>query len=119
MHHRELRVAVLAIVLAAACSCERTSEPTAQDAALGPPEDGATPLAPTGQPAPINSGPSPIARETLTLLAGGDVSLGRMIGQILLREPERDLFATIKPLLGTAEVRFVNLESQLSDQKGE
>jgi poly-gamma-glutamate synthesis protein (capsule biosynthesis protein) len=61
----------------------------------------------------------PPRRDRLVLLAGGDVSLGRLVGQILLREPERELFSTLTPWLSTADVRFANLESQLSDQKGE
>ncbi len=69
-----------------------------------------------GQAAPAAE---PGARRGLTLLAGGDVSYGRGVGQIALRDPERDLFAAMKPLFATADLRFANLESQLSDQKGE
>jgi poly-gamma-glutamate synthesis protein (capsule biosynthesis protein) len=64
------------------------------------------------------AGPPP-GPAAFSLIAGGDVSLGRLIGQILLKEPERDLFKTIAPVLASADVRFVNLESQLSDQGGE
>jgi poly-gamma-glutamate synthesis protein (capsule biosynthesis protein) len=63
--------------------------------------------------------PAPSPRASLTLIAGGDVSFGRLIGQILLREPERELFSTVAPLLKTADIRFCNLESQLSDQRGQ
>jgi poly-gamma-glutamate synthesis protein (capsule biosynthesis protein) len=56
---------------------------------------------------------------TLTLLAAGDASFGRMIGQILLREPGRDLFAPARTLLDAADVRFVNLEGPISDQGSE
>lgn len=56
---------------------------------------------------------------SLTLIAGGDVSFGRLIGKILLREPERELFTTVAPLLNDADIRFCNLESQLSDQRGQ
>lgn len=62
---------------------------------------------------------SPSTPASLTLIAGGDVSLGRLIGQILLREPGRELFATVAPLLQSADIRFCNLESQLSDQGGQ
>jgi poly-gamma-glutamate capsule biosynthesis protein CapA/YwtB (metallophosphatase superfamily) len=47
------------------------------------------------------------------------VSFGRLLGQVLLRDPEHDPFATVSALLAPADLRFVNLESQLSDQKGE
>jgi poly-gamma-glutamate synthesis protein (capsule biosynthesis protein) len=55
----------------------------------------------------------------VTLLAGGDVSFGQLRGQELLRTPERDDFAPLRSLLERADLRFVNLESQLSDQQGE
>jgi poly-gamma-glutamate capsule biosynthesis protein CapA/YwtB (metallophosphatase superfamily) len=42
-----------------------------------------------------------------------------MVGQILLREPARDFFTPLAPLLASADIRFCNLESQLSDQRGE
>jgi poly-gamma-glutamate synthesis protein (capsule biosynthesis protein) len=47
------------------------------------------------------------------------VSFGRLRGQRLMREPERDDFATVRPLLDAADLRFVNLESTISDQGGE
>ena len=63
--------------------------------------------------------PPPADPPSLTLIAGGDVSLGRFIGQILLRDPGRELFSTVAPLLKSADIRFCNLESQLSDQRGQ
>jgi poly-gamma-glutamate synthesis protein (capsule biosynthesis protein) len=58
-------------------------------------------------------------RDELTLIAGGDVCFGREVGQVLLRDPSYNPFAAVAPLFASADVRFVNLESQLSDQKGE
>lgn len=55
----------------------------------------------------------------LTLIAGGDVSFGRLIGQMLIRDPELDFFEPLRPWLEQADVRFCNLESQLSDQGGQ
>ncbi|MBI4701998.1 MAG: CapA family protein [Deltaproteobacteria bacterium] len=52
-------------------------------------------------------------------MAGGDVSFGRERGQLLLRDPDRDDFATLRALIDPADVRFVNIESTLSDQHGE
>jgi poly-gamma-glutamate synthesis protein (capsule biosynthesis protein) len=52
-------------------------------------------------------------------LAGGDVELGRAMGKRLLRDPFHAPFASVSPLLEQADVRFVNLEGPLSDQKGE
>lgn len=62
---------------------------------------------------------APAARERLVLLAGGDVSFGRVVGQELLRAPARDLFAGLGAWIAGADLRFANLEGPLSDQKGE
>ena len=56
---------------------------------------------------------------TVKLFAAGDVSFGRLVGQILLREPDRALFASMDGLLRAADVRFVNLEGPISDQGNE
>lgn len=55
----------------------------------------------------------------MTLIAGGDISFGRTPGQILLHDPAHDFFAPIAPWLGSAQLRFANLESQLTDTHGE
>jgi len=110
--HRPLAIAAL---LLAGCSKGR-QEPSPAPSAT------ASATAVAAAPSAIASAePAPPAAPTgeVTLLAGGDVSFGRVIGQILLKEPERDLFATIAPLLGSADLRFCNLEGPVSDQKGE
>ena len=53
------------------------------------------------------------------LVAGGDVNLGRECGQAILADPRYDPFRFMAPIWGDADLRFVNLESQLSDQHGE
>jgi poly-gamma-glutamate capsule biosynthesis protein CapA/YwtB (metallophosphatase superfamily) len=53
------------------------------------------------------------------LVAGGDVNLGRKVGQRILHDAAFDPFAGIRPLLVQADVAFANLESPLSDQNGE
>lgn len=53
------------------------------------------------------------------IVAGGDVNLGRECGQAILQDPHYDPFRFMGPVWGDADVRFVNLESQLSDQHGE
>lgn len=109
-------LSLLALVSAAACNApERSagpSEPAAPQAASLP--------SPLADP-PFDGGAEAAApkAERLTLLAGGDVSFGRLVGQILLREPERALFAPMADLLRSADVRFVNLEGPISDQRGE
>jgi poly-gamma-glutamate synthesis protein (capsule biosynthesis protein) len=52
-------------------------------------------------------------------MAAGDVSLGRDVGQRILRDAGFDPFAEIRPLLSQADVSFANLESPLSEQNGE
>lgn len=70
-------------------------------------------------PAAALSPAPPATRDHLTLLAGGDISFGRLVGQMLLRDPARDFFAGLRPWLSSADVRFANLEGPLSDQHGE
>jgi poly-gamma-glutamate synthesis protein (capsule biosynthesis protein) len=53
------------------------------------------------------------------VLAGGDISFGRLVGQMLLRDPARDFFAALRPWMASADLRFANLEGPLSDQGGE
>jgi poly-gamma-glutamate synthesis protein (capsule biosynthesis protein) len=72
--------------------------------------------------APSDSGaPKAKAAEAdeLVILVGGDVNMGRGCGQKILRDPSYDPFQVVRPLLDTADLRMVNLESQLSDQNGE
>jgi len=57
-------------------------------------------------------------REKLTLIAAGDIFFGRTVGQLLLRDPELPLFDGVRSLLDSADLRFGNLECQLSDQGG-
>lgn len=67
-----------------------------------------------GARAPEAAAPGP-----LVLIAGGDVDLSRGTGQRILRDPSWDPFFDVLPLLRSADLRFANLESPLSDQKGE
>jgi poly-gamma-glutamate synthesis protein (capsule biosynthesis protein) len=53
------------------------------------------------------------------ILAGGDVNLGRGVGQALLADPDYDPFSGVKTLLAAADLVLVNLESPLSHQAGE
>lgn len=55
----------------------------------------------------------------MTLLAFGDVNLGRNLGQKLLKGKIDYPFLRMAGLLKSADAVFVNLESQVTDQKGE
>ena len=69
------------------------------------------------EPAPLPEA-APPKSDRLVVLVGGDVNLGRGAGQHILKDPKYDPFHAIAPLLATADLRLVNLESQLSDQDG-
>lgn len=55
----------------------------------------------------------------ISLLALGDVNLGRTVGQRILHGDTAYPFKKIQPLLNRADVVFANLESPISDQHGE
>ncbi len=57
-------------------------------------------------------------RHAVTLLAFGDVNLGRMVGQKILHGEIDFPFQKISFRADSVEIVFGNLESQLSDQKG-
>ncbi|WP_234023246.1 CapA family protein [Sorangium cellulosum] len=115
--------------VAALLGCER---PANVGAGLAPPPAVAPSAPPDASPpsprdaspaAPASRAPADAAAaapaDAITLLAGGDVCLGKALGQELLRDPAHDLFASVAALFAAADVRFVNLENQLSDQGGE
>lgn len=95
-------------VAALAVGCGRASPPEARRSAPAPPPATVEEAAPPAPP-----------RAALTLIAGGDVSFGRLVGRLLLEHPGTDFFAPLRPWMDAADVRFVNLEGPLSDQRGE
>ncbi len=120
---------LVALALALGPSCggplERTSGPKASAAATfsakpAPPAASAAVAALPAVPAdPQQKSEPPSEPGTFELAAGGDVGLGRACGQAILQDPKYDPFRFIAPIWSKADLRFVNLESQLSDQKGE
>ena len=102
---RSRGVAALALFVAAGCG--RSAEKSGGDAA----PSGALAL-------PATPRPSAPKADRLVIMAGGDVNLGRGLGQRILRDPACDPFRSLAPLWSEADLRFTNLESQLSDQKG-
>jgi poly-gamma-glutamate capsule biosynthesis protein CapA/YwtB (metallophosphatase superfamily) len=108
---RELVLASLACVHGA---CLRPSVPTAVTPSphrrtLTIAEASTAPASPVGVP----------REPSFVLAAAGDVNLGRGCGQRLLSDPSYDPFRGIAPLWADADLRFVNLESGLSEQHGE
>lgn len=108
-------------LLTVACSvslaaCARDEAPPASE-----PEPEATASVALVSPA-ASAVPAPVVPpppDELVLVAGGDVNLGRAQGQMILDDPRYDPFRYIRGWLAGADLRFANLESQLSDQKGE
>ena len=60
-----------------------------------------------------------LLKPTVTVLAGGDVSLGRQTGQKILAGEIDYPFLNIAETLKSADITFINLESQLADLGGE
>ena len=56
---------------------------------------------------------------SIRFLALGDVNLGRSVGQQILKGDTLYPFAQAAPVLQSFDIVFANLESNLSDQKGE
>ncbi|WP_438017535.1 CapA family protein [Sorangium sp. So ce315] len=125
MRHTPVFLAMCAA--AAQIGCERPANvgaglaPPPAVAAAAPIASATAPVAPAAAPvaaAPVASAPAAPA-DAITLIAGGDVCLGKALGQELLRNPAHDPFAPVAALFASADVRFINLENQLSDQGGE
>ena len=64
-------------------------------------------------------GQSTSAEARATMLTFGDVNLGRAVGQELLKGNVEYPFRHVNDSLAKADIVFVNLESQLSEQNGE
>ncbi|MBI5533153.1 MAG: CapA family protein [Deltaproteobacteria bacterium] len=107
MRLRDLAASGLGL-LALACSARASTEPL----------DAQAPVAVSTSPDPPALPDAPAARR-LRLVAAGDISYGREVGQVLLRKPGHDFFAPISRWLGAGDVRFANLESVLTDRHGE
>ena len=133
---------LLAAILASTAvlvACTEKSEPPSQGTAVqgssaapapiadaaGPSARETTPdssaaAAPSSSSSPSTAGSEPAGKaDKLVILAGGDVNLGRSCGQRILKDPSYNPFSELGPLFSSADLRFVNLESQLSDQGGE
>jgi poly-gamma-glutamate synthesis protein (capsule biosynthesis protein) len=60
----------------------------------------------------------PEPEPSIVLALGGDVNFGRECGQSILQDASYAPFAGLNEAWTSADARFVNLESQLSDQNG-
>lgn len=107
----------VALVLAACGNESRREVPAAVPPIASPLRSSELNHAPP--PTRLGAGPAAPSRPSIVLVAGGDVNLGRDIGQRILHEPSFDPFGDLRPLLAGADLAFANLESPLSDQNGE
>jgi poly-gamma-glutamate synthesis protein (capsule biosynthesis protein) len=73
---------------------------------------------PSGMTAPAVEETSATREASIVLAAGGDVNFGRECGQAILKDPSYDPFSELGTAWSSADARFINLESQLSDQHG-
>jgi poly-gamma-glutamate synthesis protein (capsule biosynthesis protein) len=118
------RTLVSLTIALGASGCSRSSDKPNTEQTFSKP-DGAAPATTAPAPRPKADPLAPAAvtaaseKRGVVFVAGGDVNFGRECGQAILTDPKYDPFAAIAPLWKSADFRFVNLESQLSDQKGE
>src|SRR5262245_17956592 len=112
---------VVAVALATAFGRQGASNATPRSE--GPPKTSAAaaPKAPVpaSEKLALVLDPQASKGKRLVIVAGGDVNFGRECGQEMLANPAYDPFQFVAPLWRDADLTFVNLESQLSDQKGE
>ena len=102
--------------------CVACSGPGAHEQSRVPTPDQKPPARPTRtalRREPVSAPtPGPIS-QSLVLAAAGDVNLGRSCGQRLLADSSYDPLRGVAPIWANADLRFVNLESALSEQHGE
>ncbi len=100
---RTSRLAVwVALAAIAAGGCRPADQPT--DVAPSTP---GTPAAPARDPRP-----------DLTIVAVGDLNLGRSLGKMIISGRKNFTFAKVRDVVAGADIAFANLESQISEQKG-
>jgi poly-gamma-glutamate synthesis protein (capsule biosynthesis protein) len=125
-----LRFALVLLGSLVLSGCERRSEaapvptgasagtvPESAPSAPAPGSSAAAAAANTAVPASPDSGEA--KAESLVVIAGGDVNLGRGAGRKIIENADYDPFQSISSWLESADLKMVNLESQLSEQGGE
>lgn len=114
------RGAIVALVASLALGCSSSDgSASRQDAPKDVPRaTSSTDAQPSASAASPNPASSAVVPAPVSVIAGGDVYFGRFVGKRLLADPKLDLLTAIQPWLDSADLRFVNLECQLSDQKG-
>jgi poly-gamma-glutamate capsule biosynthesis protein CapA/YwtB (metallophosphatase superfamily) len=119
---RALRVCRTCAFVAAASACSSPAAAPARSFERSAAEDASSSAqrqATLPPSATAVSVPATAESDAVLIVAGGDVSFGREVGQRVVENPVYAPFAGILPFFRDADVRFVNLESQLSEQQGE
>jgi hypothetical protein len=98
----------------ASSATPRHEEPVKKSPTASPPAP-----TPTSEKLAHVADPTLSKGKRLVIVAGGDVNFGRECGQEILANPAYDPFQHVAPLWRDADLTFVNLESQLSEQRGE
>jgi poly-gamma-glutamate capsule biosynthesis protein CapA/YwtB (metallophosphatase superfamily) len=106
-------------LIAALSSCANAGAPPEPARRTLPTRELSQPLPVAAAPATTQPGAELAAPSPIVIVAGGDVSFGREVGQRLQHEPDYSPLSFIQRTWQDADVRFVNLESQLSFQNGE
>lgn len=116
MKQRALAAAVLLCALMlAACGGSDSAPAGTPEESRPPATSTATPAGTPAAAATASPSPSP-APGTVTILGGGDVMLGRSIGEGILANGPLWPYQNILDVLRAADIVFVNLESPLSDR---
>lgn len=108
-----------AVALPLACSRSDAEAPKSPPLSLSVRALASVQPAETIVPIPVVAPAEPEAEPSIVLAAGGDVNFGRECGQEILRDPTYAPLAGLGAAWTSADARFANLESTLSDQKGE
>jgi len=120
--HGRLFALLLTTALTLACNdADRDASESAPSATIVPSASSGPPPVVSETPPPPQAPPEapPGPAPEFVIVAGGDVNLGRETGQSILKDPSYNPLLQLSPLFKGADYRFVNLESQLSDQDGE
>ncbi len=109
---------VCSLVLALGAACGAPPPPAGNGSTDGTTPANANSAGPS-TPEQTGGDPAGASRKDLTVLAVGDVNLGRMLGKRIL-SGQKDLpFRNVRNEVSGADIAFANLESQISDQKGQ
>ncbi len=115
---------LVSLSLLAACSSMAASSPSlggihpTQTETASPTSTATVPPTPTQtpSPAPTETSTATPAPSPVTLMAVGDIMLGRTVGEQILEEGPQIVFADVQTLLSTADILAGNIECAITDR---